>query len=507
MRNLTVAAAVAAALASAAASAAGNVDIYISGASAQKNFWYADLANIAGCAASSITGNKWAGPNTLPFTKPADLSYVQCTSTASAKGGIASGVTVTFHYSAELGSVWGVANALGAIVGAPYPVTHVFLANAGTCAPVPYVVANATYTGGGGANCGGALVAPTGQYDLYTTGGTDAMIGGNPAYVVTVQPDVDVADLEPGKFQFADNWPIANAANTWAPPLYKALGIQAAGTAPTVTQLNKIIAAKGASFVNGEVFAIITNFVGSGVTDPKSLSSNSLASILQGTYTSWNQVPEIGSAGDPTPTAISLVRRDHGSGSQIAASIAFTGTECGLPNYGGMAQDTGSGGPAVIAGSTSAMRTIVNATAGSIGYLSLTGNVPNLNETDNYLLENIDGAQPNAHNSAAGYYKFATQTWAYVNQKSPQLTVANLLITDAGTATGLSAVLGNETVTKGSDNRFSTAAGAEVGAYPLPGIASNTASTGNVNTLTNIPVALANNNGESCTVLGGTNGN
>jgi hypothetical protein len=500
MRNLKIAAAVAAALASAGAGAA-NVDVYISGASAQKNFWYADLVNIANCVggAGGITGNKFNGAVTAPFTKAPDFSYVQCTAGAAPLNpAITAGSTVTFHYSAELGSIWGVANALGQVVGGAYPKTHLFLQNAGTCAPVPYVVANASYTGGGGANCAG------GQYDLYTTGGTDTIIGGNPAYIVAHVPDIDVADLEPVKFQFADNWSTANNGEANVPPLYGALGVATANTAPTPAQLS-LTQGKG-TFVNGEVFAIITNFVGTDVVDPTNLSTASLSAILQGDYSTWSQVPEIGAAGDAKAggTPIVLIRRDHGSGSQVAASIAFTGTECGAINDGGMAQDTGSGGAALLAGSTSAMRTIVNANAGSIGYLSLTGNVPNLNETDSYNLESIDGAQPNAHNSAAGYYKFATQTWAY--SPAGASPVAATLITRAESPAALAQVLGNETVTKGADHRFSTAAGAEIGAYGIPGVGGNVASTANVNTLVNIPIALRNYQGESCTVVAGQNG-
>jgi hypothetical protein len=497
MLNLKVAAAVAAVLA--AGTAAADVDVYISGASAQKNFWYADLANIAGCASTAISGNKWSGTATAPFTKAPDFSYVQCAA-GSNSNGIPVGTTVRFHYSAELGSVWGIANALGSALpaGNPYPKSHLFLTNAGTCTPVAYTVASATFAGAGSTSCAG------GQYDLYTTGGTDTIIGGNPAYVVSVVPDIDVSDLEPVKFQFADNWPIANNSNTWAPPLYKALGIQAAGTAPSLANLSTVQNSSHAQFVNGEVFAVIANFAGQTFA-PTNLSSSSLAAIFQNDYSTWNQVPEVGSADTKAGgTPIALVRRDHGSGSQVTASITFTGTECGLLNDAGMAQDVGSGGVATIAGSTSAMRTIVNTTAASIGYLSLTGNVPGINETDNYTLISVDGAQPNSHNAAAGYYKFASQTWAYSPPTANAL--AATLITHAQTPTSIAATLGNETVTKGSDGRFTTAAGSNIGAYGLPGIGSNTASTANINTLSNIPVALRNNLGELCVVNAGQNG-
>jgi hypothetical protein len=400
-----------------------------------------------------------------------------------------------------LGSVWGVANALGSVVGAPYPKTHIFLQNAGSCTPVPYVVATANFTGGGGTACAG------GQYDLYTTGGTDAIVGGNPAYIVSTVPDIDIADVEPSKFQFADNWSTANNGGTNVPPLYKALGVLTAGSAPTASQLSKVQGAKGATFVNGEVLAIITNFVGTTVKDPGNFSYDTLSAILQGDYSTWAEAPEIGPAGDTAGTPIVIVRRDHGSGSQVIASVTFTGNECGLPNDGGIELETGAGGTALLTGSTSAMRTVVNANAGSIGFLSLGGNVPNANEADNYNLESIDGYQPNAHNAAAGLYRFASQTWAYTPDAAG--SVAATLISRAQSPTAIAAVLGNETVTKAANGAYSTAPGAEVGNFAVAGIAGNVGSasaTGTgVNNLTNIPVSLRNLGGELCTFNAGQN--
>jgi hypothetical protein len=137
----------------------------------------------------------------------------------------------------------------------------------------------------------------------------------------------------------------------------------------------------------------------------------------------------------------------------------------------------------------------------------LTGNVPNLNEPDNYNLESIDGYQPNAHNSAAGLYRFATQTWAYT--PDPAGSVASTLISRAQSPTAIAQVLGNETVTKAANGAYSTAAGAEIGAYGIVGIAGNVGSAGasgtGVNNLTNIPVSLRNLGGESCTFNAGQN--
>ncbi len=105
--------------------------------------------------------------------------------------------------------------------------------------------------------------------------------------------------------------------------------------------------------------------------------------------------------------------------------------------------------PIEINNATSGMRVCVNGQAGSIGFLSLYGNLPAQNETDSYFVENIDGTQPNAHNAAAGYYKYATQTFA-----QSSTTNGALLIKRAATQSTLAGVTGNETVTIGADHRF-----------------------------------------------------
>jgi hypothetical protein len=517
MRNTKLAAAVAAVLASGAASAAGTVDVYISGASAQKNFWYADLANIAGCATSSIVGAKWGGPATSPFPAGPDFSFVQCTAGTTALGGITSGTVVTFHYSAELGSVWGLANALGNYPTAGYPNTHIFLAPAADCVPGAYVAANAFIA----TKCGSSS---SGQYAVYTksvTGsGTDIIVGGNPDYIVTKTPDIDVMDLEPAQFGFTDNWPTANLGGSPA-PLYSALG-----PVPNATNIGNVSSVGGA--MNGEVFAIIVNdggtynnttgtSTGGLFTDPTNLSSASISAIFQGNYTKWAQLPEIGSAAGSN--AITICRRDHGSGSQISASIFFVGNECGVNTNTFVEETAANVAPVIVNNTTTSMRQCVNNHPGSIGFLSLTGNVPGVDESDSYALEAVDGVQPNAHNAAAGYYKYATQTFYYLagtsgnagsTAGSGNSTVAQLLVTRAQTTADLQTVLGGETVTKGSTQQFSVSTvGTNVGAYGLTGIpgVTNTSNTTEVNTLTGVPTALFANGGNTCTVNAGGNSN
>lgn len=500
---VTISSAVAAILAGSTAMAA-NVDVYIAGASAQKNFWYEDLANIADCPASSLVGAKWNGPATAPFTKAADMSFVSCTAGSSPlNSAISPGSTVTFHYSAELGSVWGVATMLGASGVSGYPTTHIFLTANGGCTAGAYTASNASFA----ATCGNSS-SP--NYALYSLGngsntGTDQFVGitstGSTTMFITAQPDIMVTDLEPAQFTILNNWATANCSPSLGCSGANASLYKAIGAVPNSTQVGNITPA----YMNGEVFGIIV-YPPATDTALTNLSSTSVAAILQGDYTTWNQVPEVGTK-DTADTAITLCRRDHGSGSQVAASLFFTGQECGLTNDGGVLNQGASN--VTLNGATSAMRSCVNAKAGSIGYLSLYGNLPGQNEADSYVVMTIDGVQPNSHNAAAGYYKFATMTWGLLNPNDSTSGVAATMITRAQTAADIQSALGGgESVTLGSNGQFSlTTANTEAGYFSVTGIVdTGTASALDSVSTASIPVSLRNNSGNSCTVMAGQNG-
>jgi hypothetical protein len=487
MRNLAISAAVIGVLASAGVSAK-NVDIYVSGASAQRNFWRADLKNIANCA--TTTTFAWDGNATAPFSKP-DLSFTTCTAGAAPIGpGIAAGDTVTLHYTAELGSVSGVTMALGKAGVPGYPTQQVFLQNGPGC--------NAT-----------TLKCDTGgpQFALYSPGpafggtcpagdvGKIKFCGGNPAEIIQHTPDIDAMDIEPTKWANPDNWPniLLSVDGGDFPDPAQFAGY---GPAPTPAQLALISTANGGGTLNGQLFAVITNGVPGG--DPTNLSHASLQSIFQGAYTTWSQVPEVGPAKDPGNTQITVCRRDNGSGTQASASIYQTGTECGLPNF---AQFVETDGVAVlINASTGSLKTCVNGHTGSIGMLSLTGNLPA--GSDTFKIETIDGVEVNAHNAAAGYYPYAYETFG-VNHSGSAL--AQTFLTRAKSQSALQAVLGTETVTEQTNHQFHVTAGTNpIGVYALP-IAGNANSVTSLKASPAIPVAAGSKNGESCTVSVGSN--
>jgi hypothetical protein len=502
---VSISSTVAAILAGSTAMAAATVDVYIAGASAQKNFWYQDLANIADCPVTSLVGAKWAGPATTPFTKAADMSFVSCTAGASPLNTtIPTGATVTFHYSAELGSVWGVADMLGQSGVSGYPTTHIFLTANQGCTAGAYTASNASFA----ATCGNSS-SP--NYALYSLGngantGTDQFVGltstGSTSMFITVQPDIMVADLEPAQFTVLNNWATANCS-----PLSGCIGSNSALYAAigAVPNANDMLIIPNA-YMNGELFGIIV-YPPASDTTLSNLSSTSVAAILQGDYSKWSEVPEVGTK--DSGTAITLCRRDHGSGSQVAASLFFTGNECGLINDGGILNQSATNTHIILNGATSAMRSCVNAAAGSIGYLSLYGNLPGQNEADSYVVMNIDGVQANAHNAAAGYYKFSTMTWGLLNPNDSSTSVAQTMLTRAQTAADILSATGGETVTLQSNGQFALAtANTEAGYYSVTGIVD----TGSASALNNvssasIPVSLRNNEGASCTVMAGQNTN
>ena len=487
MRKLSIAVAVAGVLASAGVSSK-NVDIYISGASAQRNFWRADLNNLANCTAAPVTFT-WGGAASAPFSTP-DLSFTTCTAGAAPIGsGIAAGDTVTFHYTAELGSVSGVTMALGkaGIVG--YPTQQIFLQNGPGCNAGTHVcdagAAKFALEAAGVSHGGTCPDADVGKIKI---------CGGNPAEIITISPDIDAMDIEPGKWSNADNWPniLLSVDPTDFPDANEFAGY---GPAPTAANLKKIPTTGGGGILNGQLFAVITNGVPGG--DPTNLSHASLQSIFQGTYTTWSQVPEVGPVKDPGGTQITICRRDNGSGTQASASIYETGTECSLPNVSSFLEADGVA--VLINASTGALKSCVNGHAGSIGMLSLTGNLPG--GADTFKIETIDGVEVNAHNAAAGFYPYAYETFG-VNHSGSAL--AQQMLTRAKSQSALQAVLGSETVTETTNHQFHVSAGNPIGVFALP-------IAGNANTVTSlkaspaIPVATGSRSGESCTVNAGTN--
>jgi hypothetical protein len=487
MRTSAISVAVVAAIASASASAA-RIDVYVTGASAQRNFWNADIVPLANCAAAPNV-IKWKGAGVNNFGSP-DFTETACSSAGGGVLKMTAGDILAIHYSAELGSVMGVATALGHFAqtspagglypGVAYPANHLFLQwNAGDCT-------GASEDAAGGANtCGNGTVvygleASTVAQCANGAQGTDAMCAVTPS-LVNHAPDIALADLEPSKFENAIDWPAQIVTNGLAAnPAFKALG-----NAPSAAN---IAAITGGSTLNGQVFII---GLGAVPGNPANLSSASISSIFQGNYTQWGAVPEVGAAG--AGTKITICRRDNGSGTQVTSNATFTGgPECGLPGkkFKEATTATPAAGATVLNTATSKITACLTAVGGSIGIMGLQGNLG----VAGVSYPTIDGVQANAHNSALGTYKYISETWG-VNLSGS--AAAAQMLADAKSTTGLALFPGKETAALNASGTFTSAAPTGYYTLPIPGNGvANTAA--NVTASPAVPNAAFTNAGDEC---------
>ncbi len=483
--NLILAAAVAATFAGVSASAS-TVDIYVSGSSALQTFFQKDLAvSICGQAVTAISSSNISvsyKDTTLASTAgQPGYTYYSCVANGTVTG-FASGNIYALHYASDLGSTWGVAGSI-----TPSLTRETILTNVG---------------------CGTSTCNDTAHFDRVN----DKSAALEAASVMGQhKSDILTFDVEPTLFS-GDNWPSANSDVTNIPAKL--------ATAPTAAQLAGITT----SNMNEQIFGVIvsnnTPGVGmatgnaAGSSQAPSLSTNSIRAIFTGQYTYWNQVPEVGSA-DTASTQIVLCRRDHGSGSEIAASLTFTGVECGVSSNA-IATTASSGNlNAVIENPTSqdVKNCVQNASSvsglsGAVAGIGLVG----IGFSASYTTVNIDGYQANAHNVAAGLYNMAYEAHAKDNTansgaSADTKTVVSALLLDATKQAKLTNFY-SETATQAAvalnpSNQFNVAS-TPAGYTALQ--AGNPASVIGSSFISNkTPVVLFDRGGNSCTAKSNSN--
>ncbi len=420
MKHLIIRAAVAAAIAGTVTMAANAAvyTIHASGASAQRTFWESDLEAIAGGTYGVATDA--GGVTTCTFIKTTaglnppvpDLHSETCVVSANRgatppalPANVVAGDTIIMNYEAEFGSVWGIAPMIS-----------------GT---------NAAATGRRSVTCAGV----TGySRDLDTS--TACLSAPTPI-------DIAVSDWEPILWASTDNWPVgdglaAGPNGTGTNHVINILSIPGQGQ-PTLAQLQAL----QSTWVelNGEVFtAVVDNTAAPGNTITN-LSTQSLRGIFTGQFTTWAQVPEVGSGGN-----IVVCRRDHGSGSQVTASVYFTQTECGGNNGVDFTGQPSGGAPRFVSGPDSAQGShpvnLSQSIAAFDGLSFVTNPIENFSSNDiksclaaypgvsigflslspgaAYNTLSIDNVQANAHNAALGAYRFVSQTWGFNNTPNSQ---------------------------------------------------------------------------------------
>jgi len=468
MRNFPlVAAAIGGILASAAASSA-NVDLYIGGASAQSAFWKADFGtSVCGGTANLRT-------YTVTGVTVANEAW-RCTATSTSVTNIAIGDVVTVHYNSELGSVSGIS-----------PLVY----NTGVASrlfvnPDSADCANTTITTALTALCTVSTYSNTSE--TFTSPSSDALVVSGRTGGTFNQFDIGVSDLEIKLWSQAQNW----TDTTFA---------AAMGSQPTTAQLTAV---SGGVVMNGQVFSVIANTSGP-LASLNNLSYRSLSAIMKGQYNQWGDVPEVqGTSTVANTTAIKLCRREFGSGTGVAASVFFTGRECGRSTQV-MASQTAPGSlPTVVENtSTGSVRTCVQGDAGAIGFTSLS-------TSSNYLTINIDAVQPNAHNAAAGIYPFAYETWVYdksasTNAGSAVVNLAGRLISNAQKITGLTSQI-ESTATLGANGTWTATTRRTVFALPIGGSGNTPPTVAKAASTTAAVNALVYDAGDNCKVSFNTN--
>ena len=472
--GITVAGLIAAAAASSNASA-NSYTLYASGASAQRSFWESDLGYV--CTGTRTTpATKWtvitqALADGAKISLP-DIEAVQCIITTGAQLGsnpstITIGDTLTLQYAAELGSVWGIAPFIPGNKSNLVGRSFIDITNATVCP-----------TAGGQCTVNG--------YDRLNDTATTGL-------ATPVAPDIGLTDAEPGLWAASNNWPLVTTPNGNAYPI---LGDATTGLQPTAGQIGTY--ANNSSRVNGQVLSFVVN-TAAPTGSLTSLSRESLIAIFTGQYTNWGGVPEVG-GGNTTP--IVVCRRDHGSGTEVTASVTLTAPECGAGtavqivqarNGKTLAHPGKLCSTCVIENSTTNdMVACVTANVGAIGIRSLS-------TSSSYVTLQIDGVEANAHNAASGRYPYAYDAYVYTGSSTltgGKLDIANALITDAATAANLAAETGTATgflwTTGGAAQRGAFAGQYGPGGTLTPNITSWSVTSGAA------PEALWNQSGNSC---------
>ncbi len=357
----TLAASSAFALDQATTNAAGTTKLVAAGSSAARDAFLVIMANEI-CVAGTFDVYR-ANP-----TANQDFRAYSCTLKPSTGAGSipelgnAGGKNVELFYRSEGGSAWGAVS-----IATSTQVMGLDTTDA-TClasASVNFVVGTTTIT------------APTHSCSVsgYSIVGDTVTSGA--LQLKTVQ--LGIGDEEP-KMYTGTNFPSSTR-------------FSAVNTPAGQTAIKNL--AKSSGF--GQVFGILLSTTGTNTSAITSLTKQDIASIFTANYTDWSQIPGLGLPGGP----ITIVRREPGSGTQVAAGAYFAGVNCGSA-YTFVTDADPPGGPdtdgIIEVGATAVMETTVAGTADSIGLNVFKSPAP----TGTKYVQ-INGATPDRTNVARPY--------------------------------------------------------------------------------------------------------
>ncbi|MEJ0087434.1 MAG: hypothetical protein WDO72_17305 [Pseudomonadota bacterium] len=481
-RSLSIAAAVAMALGTGTASAldfattsglanaSGQPNVLtVAGASAQRTA-FLQLMNSDVCASGSLDLYR-ASP-----TSNQDFRAYSCTtvgdtgegSIGETLGGSAS-TNVLVYYRSEGGSAWG-----------PYSIAQRSVVDSIVGNNIgPDFVGIKQLNLGTGTTCNNTSSLTTvdsvlvrvhecavAGYDILTDGEAAAIAG-----LANRQTQLGTADVEPKLFTGTNNPAKPNG------PTQKF-----SAAAPVVDRLKAISSTASQGF--GQVFSIIVNnnpATADSFTDDAALTnltSSELTGIFTKTITNWCTIrPSI--AGCPsTLAAINIVRREPGSGTQVAAGVEFTRAGCG-DNFA-FATDTAVGLSDHVfeAASSSVLESTVPTTANAIGINILkTGS----SAVSNTKTLSIDGVMPLNTSAADLSYKFAYES---------TYTLAGNAVLPSGS---VPFDLANGLITLSQDvNRIPV----NTAVFAIPGLSDN--DSGELGSPNGQPTAKGSRGGQSC---------
>ena len=212
-------------------------------------------------------------------------------------------------------------------------------------------------------------------------GGTSATVGTTDGWTGCVSNHVvemGITDLEPTVF---------------TPPNYPSGYSTAVFGSANKTQLGNLVSTP----LFQQVFGIYVNtsgINGGGTGQILNLSRETVANILNGSYTDWNAVPSAsGGAVSSTSRSITVVNREAGSGTRTGASIYFLGTNC--VTYPGTLSDPN---PATDGYATGDVLATAAATPGAITYASID------NSNASLALAQLSGVTPGNLAATSGQY-------------------------------------------------------------------------------------------------------
>ena len=260
-------------------------------------------------------------------------------------------------------------------------------------------------------NLSDASCAGSGLTATCNVSGTTATNGPNDSWGTATTPDtvdLGITDVEPVLLTGTD-YPSAYASSAF-------------GHA-TTAQMKLLGTVKAIQQVFG--FAVNNS---SGLPATINLSKQSAAAIMAGNYSDWSKVPDA-ITGAPIAGAkvpILVVHREPGSGTRTSANTYLLNYQCGSVNS--IPGTTGQF-------STTDELTLVNGTAGAIGYASID-NIQDPHSSTNWTnlhLATINGVAPSNLAAAAGQYDYWFEATLVLPTTAPTgatLALSNFLQSD-----------------------------------------------------------------------------